>query len=208
MGKGNQNLKKFFSHAKFFSSFNSENNIKSDNSIDEYCFIGRSNVGKSSIINSLTNNHSLAKTSKTPGRTQTINFFILRNHLYIVDLPGYGYAKVSKVVQNQLSELIKNYLKYRSTLKHIFVLIDSKVGIKNSDIDIFDLIYSYEKMFSIIFTKADKSSKSYMEQQKKSLLTLMKNYPKSFSEIFFTSSKNKEGIIDVQKQIYRLSQIK
>ena len=208
MSRGNQSLKKFFSQAKFFSSFNSENNIKSDNSIDEYCFIGRSNVGKSSIINSLTNNHSLAKISKTPGRTQTINFFILKNHLYIVDLPGYGYAKVSKVIQYQLSELIKNYLKYRNTLKHIFVLIDSKVGIKNSDIDIFDLIYSYDKKFSIICTKTDKSSKSYMEQQKKSLITLMKNYPKSFSDIFFTSSKTKDGIIDVQKQIYQLSQSK
>ena len=208
MVKGNQNLKKFFSQAKFFSSFNSENNIESDKSIYEYCFIGRSNVGKSSIINSLTNNRSLAKISKTPGRTQTINFFSLKNHLYIVDLPGYGYAKVSKVIQQQLRELINNYLKYRNTLKHIFVLIDSKVGIKNSDIDIFDLIYVYEKRFSIIFTKTDKSTISYIEQQKHSILTLMKNYPKSFSDIYFTSSKTKDGIIDVQKQIYQLSQSK
>ena len=171
-------------------------------------FAGRSNVGKSSVINKITARRNLARTSKTPGRTRELNYFSYGENINIVDLPGYGYAKVSKVVQNQLSELIKNYLKYRSTLKHIFVLIDSKVGIKNSDIDIFDLIYSYEKMFSIILTKTDKTSKSYMEQQKNSLLTLMKNYPKSFSEIFFTSSKNKEGIIDVQKQIYRLSQIK
>ena len=208
MGKRNQSLKKFFSQAKFCGSFNSKNKIQNDESIDEYCFIGRSNVGKSSIINSITNNHSLAKISKTPGRTQTINFFSLKNHLYIVDLPGYGYAKVSKVIQQQLIELINNYLKYHNALKHIFILIDTKVGIKNSDMDIFDLIYNYEKKFSIIGTKIDKSSKSYIEHQKQSILTLMKNYPKSFSEIFFTSSKTYEGIIDVQKQIYQLSQNK
>ena len=159
-------------------------------------------------MNAITRKKKLAKTSKTPGRTQSINVFEINNKINIIDLPGYGFAKVSKVMHKQLSELINNYIKYRNTLKHIFVLIDSKVGIKDLDIDMFDLIYEYEKKFSIIFTKADKTSKSYMEQQKKSLLTLMKNYPKSFSEIFFTSSKNKEGIIDVQKQIYRLSQIK
>ena len=171
----------------------------------ECCFVGRSNVGKSSIINAIAKNKKLAKTSKTPGRTQAINIFSIKENINLVDLPGYGYANVSKVLREQLSDLIETYIKDRENLSHIFVLMDAKVGIKNSDIDMLDLINFFQKKFSIIFTKIDKCSKSHIDNQNNSILSLMKNYPNIFTQTFFTSTKTNEGIIDVQKEIFRLS---
>ena len=113
---------------------------------------------------------------------------------------------MSKVLRLQLNYLINAYIKHRYNLNHIFVLIDTKIGIKNSDIDIFDLLHSCNRNFSIVYTKIDKSNKSYINKLNYSTPTLMKNYPNSFSQIFFTSSKTKEGILDVQKEIYQLSQ--
>ena len=150
-------------------------------------------------------NKKLAKTSKTPGRTQAINIFSIKEDINIVDLPGYGYAKISKVLREQLSYLIETYIKDRENLSHIFLLVDAKVGIKNSDIDMLDLINFFQKKFSIVFTKIDKCSKSHIDNQNNSILSLMKNYPNIFTQTFFTSIKTNEGIIDVQKEIYRLS---
>ena len=206
MANANQSINKFFASTIFAGSFQSIENIPEFDTQIECCFIGRSNVGKSSIINSITKNNKLAKTSKTPGRTQSINYFNIKKKINVVDLPGYGYAKISKVLQNQLSELIQSFIKSRINLKHVFVLIDAKVGIKSSDIDMFDLINYSEKQFSIVLTKIDKCPKLFIEKQQNSLLSLMKNYPNYFSKIFFSSSKTNQGIIDVQKSIYRISQ--
>ena len=206
MANANRSINNFFASTIFAGSFQSIENIPEFDTQIECCFIGRSNVGKSSIINSVTKNNKLAKTSKTPGRTQSINYFNIKKKINVVDLPGYGYAKISKVLQNQLSELIQSFIKSRIALKHVFVLIDAKVGIKSSDIDMFDLINYAEKQFSIVLTKIDKCPKSFIEKQQNSLLSLMKNYPNYFSKFFFTSSKTNQGIIDVQKSIYRISQ--
>ena len=126
--------------------------------IKDCCFVGRSNVGKSSIINAVTRTKNLAKTSKTPGRTQSINIFLINEVINLIDLPGYGYAKVSKVMRDNLGVLIEDYIQNQSSLIHTYVLLDAKIGVKNSDIDMFDLLNYSNRNFSIIFTKIDKCS--------------------------------------------------
>tara|TARA_Y100001970_G_scaffold55215_1_gene69948 strand:+ start:4580 stop:5212 length:633 start_codon:yes stop_codon:yes gene_type:complete len=205
MSNGNISLKNFFNSNRFIGSFQSYRDIKKIHTINDCCFIGRSNVGKSSIINAVTKSKNLAKTSKTPGRTQSINIFTISDNINLVDLPGYGYAKVSKVIRDNLRELIEEYIINQINLIHVYLLIDAKVGVKNSDIDMFDLLNESERDFSIIFTKIDKCSKSYLSDLEKSMQTLMKTYKKYFNKFFFTSTKKFQGIIDIQKDIYTLS---
>ena len=178
-----------------------------DSACPELAFVGRSNVGKSSIINAITKSKKLAKTSKTPGRTQSINLFKINEKLNIVDLPGYGYAKVSKVKRDELANLIKSYIFNRKNLQQVFVLIDCKVGIKDIDIDILDMICGSNKQFSIILTKIDKCAINFVKSQNESLISLMKNYKSHFNKIFSTSSNKNMGIIDIQKDIFNLSKI-
>tara|TARA_B100000676_G_C17997953_1_gene799079 strand:+ start:871 stop:1497 length:627 start_codon:yes stop_codon:yes gene_type:complete len=208
MSNINKSLKNFFNSNKFIGSFQSYKDIKKIKNINDCCFIGRSNVGKSSMINAVTKSKNLAKTSKTPGRTQSINIFMINENINIVDLPGYGYAKVSKVMRDNLGILIEEYIVNQLNLIHAYVLIDAKVGVKNSDIDMFDLISEAERNFSIIFTKIDKCSKSYLSNLENSMQSLMKSYKKYFNNFFFTSTKKNEGIINIQKDIYTLSKQK
>ena len=204
MPNGSRLLNLFFSQNKFLGSFNDIYKIPNVD-LPECCFIGRSNVGKSSIINAIAKTKKLAKISKTPGRTQSANFFLINKAVHIVDLPGYGYAKLSKVVRDQLSDLIEKYICKRENLFQVFVLIDCKVGIKDSDIDIFDYITFSNKKFLIVLTKTDKCSPSIISKQIRSIATLMKNYKKNFIEIISSSSKNNNGILIIQKNIFNLS---
>jgi len=204
MPNGNRLLNLFFSQNNFLGSFNDICKIPNAD-LPECCFVGRSNVGKSSIINAITKTKKLAKISKTPGRTQSVNLFEINRIVNIVDLPGYGYAKVSKNTREQLSNLIESYISNRDNLIKIFILIDCKVGIKNSDIDIFDLITSSNKNFSIVLTKTDKCSIKFIQSQMASIVTLMQNYKKNFIKIFASSSKKNNGILDIQKDIFNLS---
>jgi len=208
MSSKNKSLNNFFNSNKFIGSFQSYKDIIKTNTVNDCCFIGRSNVGKSSIINAITKTKNLAKTSKTPGRTQSINIFLINNNINLIDLPGYGYAKVSKVMRDNLGILIQEYIINQLNLIHAYVLIDAKVGVKNSDIDMFDLLNDSDRYFSIIFTKIDKCSKSYLSDLEKSKQSLMKSYSKYFNKFFFTSTKRFEGIIDIQKEIYTLSKQK
>ena len=205
MANGNKSLNNFFNTNKFIGSFPSYRDIKKTLNIPDCCFVGRSNVGKSSIINAVTRTKNLAKTSKTPGRTQSINIFLINEVINLIDLPGYGYAKVSKVMRENLGVLIEEYIQNQSSLIHAYVLLDAKVGVKNNDIDMFDLLNDSNRRFSIVFTKIDKCSKSYLSDLEKSMESLMKMYKKTFHNFFFTSSKKFEGIIDIQKDIYTLS---
>ena len=206
MASLNKNLNKFFNNNKFVGSFPSYKDIPYLEIKSECCFIGRSNVGKSSLINSITGTKKLAKTSKTPGRTQAINIFVISEKINMIDLPGYGFAKVSKVARENLMTLIEEYIENRDKLDHVFLLIDSKVGIKNSDIDMFDLLGNCSRKFSIILTKIDKVSKSYLDYQKKSILSLMKNYKDSFENIYQSETKKNNGITEIQRSIYGISQ--
>ena len=205
MANSNKNLNGFFSTNKFLGSYDSYNEIPVSNINRECCFIGRSNVGKSSLINSITKTKKLAKTSKTPGRTQSINVFEISNKINIVDLPGYGFAKVSKVMRDNLKYLVEDYIMNRNILNHIFLLIDSKVGVKNSDIDMLDYVNSVSKKFSIILTKIDKISKNQNDYQSKSILSLMKNYENNFENLYLSETKKNNGIITIQKIIYEMS---
>ena len=206
MASSNKNLNNFFLKNKFLGSYESTASIPELVVKKECCFIGRSNVGKSSLINAITKTKKLAKTSKTPGRTQSINIFEINNKINLVDLPGYGFAKVSKIKRENLMLLIEDYIKKRNNLSHIYLLIDSKIGLKNSDIDMIDYINYCKKIFSIILTKIDKVSKNHINLQNKSVISLMKNYKKTFKNIYFSETKKNNGIIDIQKSIYKLTE--
>ncbi len=160
----------------------------------EICFAGRSNVGKSSLINALTGRKSLARTSNTPGRTQEINFFDVGGQLYLVDLPGYGYAEAPVNIVRKWQELLKAYLSGRATLRRAFVLIDMRHGIKKVDEEILDLLNKSAVTFQAVLTKADKIS---AEQRAKTLAQVraaLAKHPAAYPEILVTSSEKGDGI--------------
>ena len=159
----------------------------------EYAFIGRSNVGKSSLINMLLNHKGLAKTSQKPGKTQLINHFIVNDDWYLVDLPGYGYARTSKSNRTEWERFIRYYLKNRESLQCVFVLIDSRLEPQKVDIDFCNWLGEEGIPFLLIFTKADKQSAVKTDQN---LAKFRKELLKSFEEvpqIFITSAENKLG---------------
>ena len=124
--------------------------------LPEFAFIGRSNVGKSSLINMLTDNRKLAKTSATPGKTKLVNHFRINGQWYLVDLPGYGYAKMPQKEREKLQEVIRNYLNFSEELRLIFVLIDCRHDVQKVDLDFMNELVDNELPFAIIFTKGDK----------------------------------------------------
>lgn len=130
----------------------------------EFAFIGRSNVGKSSLINMLTQTKGLAKTSSTPGKTQLINHFLINNSFYIVDLPGYGYAKVPKAMRGSFKQMIESYIMYRQELVNLFVLVDIRHTPMKIDIDFINGLGLNRVPFSIVFTKADKLSNKALHE--------------------------------------------
>ena len=171
----------------------------------EYAFIGRSNVGKSSLINSLTNNKSLAKTSGKPGKTQLINHFLINKKWYMVDLPGYGYAKTSKSNRAMFHKMISDYLTHRKNLISLFVLIDSRHELQEIDSDFMQWLAEKEIPFSIIFTKIDKLSKNKLSKNlknfKKKMLTKWSELP----NIFTSSAIKKEGLKEILDYINNLN---
>ena len=178
-------------------SFKSYNELKFYG-IPEICFTGRSNVGKSSLINALTNRKSLASTSNKPGHTQKIFFYNIAKKFMLVDLPGYGYAKASKNKIEKMSELVFLYLTKRTYLKIVYILIDSRHGFKESDISFLEFLDANKISFQIVFTKIDKISNKEKEILIKGMQfhKLIKN-----SHPIFTSSKTKIGVKDIKKQI-------
>ena len=160
----------------------------------EVCFAGRSNVGKSSLINALTNRKNLARASNTPGRTQEINFFGLGDSRYLVDLPGYGYAEAPVAVVAKWQALLKSYLAGRVNLRRAFVLVDARHGIKDVDEEILRLLDRSAVTFQVVLTKVDKISltarEAVIEQVKSALASHVAAYP----EIIVTSSEKGDGI--------------
>jgi GTP-binding protein len=159
----------------------------------EYAFIGRSNVGKSSLINMLTNHRRLAKTSQTPGKTLLINHFIINKEWYLVDLPGYGYAKRSKKEVDRLDQMIRSYILQREQLVNVFVLVDIRLEPQKIDLEFIEWLGLSSVPFSIIFTKADKltpaKAHQAVEAYKKVLLETWEELP----PVFVTSAEKKEG---------------
>lgn len=167
----------------------------------EYAFIGRSNVGKSSLINMLCNNQKLAKTSGTPGKTQMINHFGIessskkkeRDHWYIVDLPGYGFAKVSQQQRKQWEKMMEDYFRKRENLANVFVLVDSRHSPQRADLEFVNRLGEWEIPFCIIFTKADKTTQLEVSRNVKSFLNEMRATWQFLPQHFVTSTIKKMG---------------
>ena len=159
----------------------------------EYAFIGRSNVGKSSLINMLVNKKNLAKTSGKPGKTQVINHFLINENWYIVDLPGYGYASVSKQKRTDFAQIIKQYLTKRKNLMSVFVLIDSRLKPQKIDIEFMAWLGELRIPFVICFTKQDKLSKSESEINLMNYKKEMLKYWEYLPQFFKTSSSKNRG---------------
>lgn len=160
----------------------------------EVCFAGRSNVGKSSLINAITLKKSLARSSNTPGRTQEINFFTLADTNYLVDLPGYGYAYAPIKEVEKWQRLLKNYLTGRASLRRVFLLIDSRHGIKELDENIMLLLDKAAVTFQVVMTKIDKPNKNELQQSIEKTRKELGKHPAAFPEILVTSATKMEGI--------------
>jgi GTP-binding protein len=197
--------------AKFVIS-NTDHKLCPDDGKPEFAFIGRSNVGKSSLINMLTNHKKLAKTSSTPGKTQLINHFIINNEWYLVDLPGYGYAKASKKSRYNWEKFISEYLLHRTSLFNTFVLIDSRLEPQKIDLEFMNWCGEKEIPFSMVFTKIDKLSSSALQKNLTAYKKEMMKYWTDLPPIFTTSSESNFGqekllnyIDEIVKAWYRKS---
>lgn len=159
----------------------------------EFAFIGRSNVGKSSLINMLSGRKSLAKVSGTPGKTQTLNFFWTAEGWYLVDLPGYGYAKVSKSLRKNWEQLIRNYLVRRPTLACVFLLIDGSIPPQASDMEFARFLGESRVPFALVFTKTDKVSKTKRQALRTAFDQKMLEEWEALPQAFQTSAEKKQG---------------
>lgn len=174
-------------------------------SLPEYAFIGRSNVGKSSLINMLTSRKNLAKTSGKPGKTQLINHFLINKNWHLVDLPGYGYARVSKSAKKTFQKFITQYFRHREQLVTAFVLVDIRHKPQTIDLDFMNWLGENGIPFSIIFTKADKLKPKAIENHVNDYKTVMLEFWEDMPNHFITSSSNSMGKDDVLGYIERLN---
>lgn len=176
-----------------------------DSRLPEYAFIGRSNVGKSSLINMLTNRNGLAMTSSKPGKTLLINHFLINNEWHLVDLPGYGYARAGKTMRERLQSIITDYILLRPQLTCLFVLIDSRHEAQTIDLEFMEWLGENEVPFSIVFTKTDKLSRSRVKENiaayTKQLLQTWEELP----PIFITSAEKREGRDEVLRYIEEIN---
>lgn len=169
--------------------------------VNEVAFVGRSNVGKSSLLNALTKRKSLARTSKTPGCTRQLNFFTVNETLRIVDLPGYGYAKAAKTEVKGWNQLIKDYLQGRPNLRQVCVLVDGRHGFKPPDIEIMKLLDVQAVSYQVVFTKRDKVKQADIKQREEALEALQTEHPALHPEGFFVSSHSGEGMDAIRNRL-------
>ena len=192
----------FLKNVKFLKSSSKSSECPTDKR-HEFAFIGRSNVGKSSLINSLIQRKGLAKTSKNPGKTQLINHFLIDDTFYLVDLPGFGYSKLSKSESEKIKRISIDYITNRVNLKKLFLLIDIRHEPVKSDIDYINFLIEYNIQFDVIFTKVDKLKEKIVQQK----FMNYKNFliEKTYNQKYFlTSSSKKTGLLDLQNYILNL----
>jgi GTP-binding protein len=174
--------------------------------LPEFAFIGRSNVGKSSLINLLTGKKGLAKTSQTPGKTQLINHFLIDESWYIVDLPGYGFAKVPLAVKNQFKDINRDYILKRENLACLFVLIDSRLSPQTIDLQFIQWLGEHQIPFSLVFTKSDKIGTGTLSKNIENFTNKMLESWEALPSCFVTSStknEGKEALLDYIAQIIK-----
>lgn len=175
--------------------------------LPEIAFAGRSNVGKSSLINAITGRKALARVSVTPGRTGQLNFFLTDSKFHIVDMPGYGYAKVSKQQRKQWDGLIFDYLRGRPNLRTVYVLIDSRHGIKDNDKFVFELLDLAAVNYRVILTKSDKADKSKLADIINETENKLKKHPAAFPIVRAVSSHKKTGIDEICAEMIEITSV-
>ena len=170
----------------------------------EIAFAGRSNVGKSSLINKLVNRRGLVKVSARPGKTQSLNYFLVENDLYLVDLPGYGFAKVPKKIKNDWQGMISSYLEKRESLRCVVVIIDIRHGVKEQDLELVTWLQMMERPLLLVYTKADKLTRNKQFQQ---AATLDAGFGVAREKRVVFSSKTGEGMVDLLSALDRYLKI-
>jgi len=171
----------------------------------EICFAGRSNVGKSSLINALTNRKGIARASNTPGRTRELNYFNVDERLNLVDLPGYGYARASKTDIANWTRLTRAFLRGRAELRRVFLLIDSRHGIKPSDIELMEMLDEAAVTYQLVLTKIDKIKKTELDKVKRRTSRTIGKRPAAHPELMVTSSEKKTGLDLLRAEIATLA---
>ena len=176
----------------------------------EVCFAGRSNVGKSTLINALTGQHGLARASNTPGRTQELNYFFAGEQLstarlFLVDLPGYGYAKAPKHKVAAWTKLTRAFLRGRATLRRVFVLIDSRHGLKPVDLELMDMLDEAAVTYQLVLTKTDKVKKGQLARMEEQTLKAIAKRPAAFPVLSLTSSEKRHGLDELRAEIAGLA---
>ena len=174
--------------------------------LPEVCFAGRSNVGKSSLINALTNRKGLARASNTPGRTRELNYFNVSDQVHVVDLPGYGYARASKTDIARWTELTRAFLRGRAPLRRVFVLIDSRHGLKESDREIMAMLDEAAVTYQLVLTKIDKLKKGELEQVARKTQRAVKKRPAAHPELLLASSAKKNGLDELRAEIAMIAE--
>lgn len=174
----------------------------------EIAFAGRSNVGKSSLVNALTGRKTLANVSNTPGRTQQLNFFDLGGKLYMVDMPGYGYAKVSKDQRSGWQDLIRAYLRGRPSLRSVFILIDSRVGFKESDLEIMEMLDETAVSYRIVLTKVDKMKAPALEKIRAAISGRLEKRAAAHPDVLSTSAEKGMGIPEMRAVIREFTTVR
>ncbi len=171
----------------------------------EVAFAGRSNVGKSSLLNALTGHNALARTSNTPGRTRELNYFNINDALFLVDMPGYGYARAERKLIEQWNVLIRDYLRGRAALRRVFILVDSRHGLKSSDLEMMDMLDETAVMYQVVLTKADKMKPGPLEKIVTSVEAALAKRPAAHPELHLTSSVKGVGIPALRAEIAMLA---
>ncbi len=177
---------------EFIGSFEKESQCPKTN-LPEYAFIGRSNVGKSSLINTILSRREVARISSTPGKTQTINYYLINESWYIVDLPGYGYARISKVMRRRWKKMIDNFLIKRASLYAVFALVDSRHSLQQIDLEFINWLGTNNIPFVIAYTKIDKVKADQIDQNIQNIRNELLDHWEELPQEFLTSANERKG---------------